>query len=280
MNDRCNVLIHFGNPEGLHEISADTLIIFIEAYKEIAKQFGVKVELHLTIPELGGWKANLAWGVSFIGVSPFLVLFTGENTDEWAKKGHDQIISAIDNYITIKTEELEAHPPKECIEQKNRIYRQLGKDECVTNFRLGNHPAISKRDFHLYLSEIPDVKPTYVGLTNIAVFSPDWHGERSWRGRVEILSGQERSFDFERKLTHRFWDHVHRDKLKLHTTDVMQVQLIEFPIRKVNHRVIRVLSHNGTLIDTPLSENVISSMCRLSDSEVPQNTQPQSDLFE
>ena len=55
---------------------------------------------------------NLAWVVSFIGASPFLIFFTGENADEWAKKGHYQVISIIDNYITKKTEELEVLPPK------------------------------------------------------------------------------------------------------------------------------------------------------------------------
>lgn len=279
MSDRCNVLIHFGNPEGLHEISADTLITFIEAYKEIAKHFGVEVKLNLTIPEEGGWKANFAWIVSFVGVSPFLVLFTGQTAEELAKVGHEKVISVIDSYITKETEDLVVEPPKECVEQKNRIYRQLEKDDCVASFKLGNRAPIPKKDFYLYVSIIPDEKPTYFGLTAISVFSPDWHGQRSWRGRIEMLSDQERSFDFDRNLTNQFWDHVRRDQLTLHTTDVMQVQLIEFPKRRVRHRVIRVLSYNGTQIDTPLSESVISSLCRLTDVEANEQTEAQIDLF-
>lgn len=280
MGERCNVLIHFGNPEGLHEINADTLITFIEAYKDIAKQFGVELKLNLTIPEEGGWKVNLAWIIGFIGPSPLLVLFTGQTAEDLAKVGHEKVISAIDAYITKKTEELEVDPPKECAEQKNRIYRQFERDDCVTNFKLGNSSPIPKRDFHLYVSEIPDEKPTYFGLTSISVFSPDWHGQRSWRGRIEMLSDQERSFDFDRNLTNQFWDHIRRDQLTLHTTDVMQVQLIEFPKRKVRHRVIRVLSHNGIQIDTPLTESVIRSLCRLADFEAHEKTETQIDLFE
>lgn len=95
-----------------------------------------------------------------------------------------------------------------------------------------------------------------------------------------MLSDQERSFDFDRNLTSQFWDHVRRDQLTLHTTDVMQVQLIEFPKRKVRHRVIRVLSYNGTQIDIPLSDRVIGSLCRPTEGEVQQQSEIQIDLFE
>lgn len=265
----------------MHEISAETLLIFIDAYKEIAKQFGFEVDLNLTIPEEGGWKTNLTIGmVSFIGINPFLILFTGESAEDWAKKGHAEAVSLIDRYITKKVDEIQPPPPRECLEQKNKIYRQLQKDECVTGFKLGGNPAIPKKDFHLYVAELPDEYPIYLGITEISVFSPDWHRKRSWRGRIEMLSDQERSFDFDYNLTNQFWDLVNRDQLRLHTTDVMQVQLIEFPKRKVKHKVVRVLRHNETMVDAPLPESVINSMFRLSEAEISKETVAQIDLFE
>jgi hypothetical protein len=280
MSDRCNVLIHFENLEGVHEISADTLLVFIEAYKEIAKYLGLEVDLNIAIPEEGGWKANLLWTVSFVGISPFLILFTGESADDWAKKGHSEAIAVIDRYITKKADEVQSAPPRECLEQKNKIYRQLQKDECVTGFKLGGNPAIPKKDFHLYVAELPDEHPIYLGITEISVFSPDWHRRRSWRGRIEMLSDQERSFDFDYNLTNQFWDLVNRDQLRLHTTDVMQVQLIEVPTRKVKHKVIRVLRHNETQVDVPLSESVISSVFRVSEDKISKAIDTQKDLFE
>lgn len=37
----CTVPIHFGNLKGKHEISSDSLLVFIEAYKEISNFFGL-----------------------------------------------------------------------------------------------------------------------------------------------------------------------------------------------------------------------------------------------
>lgn len=281
MSDRCNVLIHFENPEGMHEISAETLVIFIDAYKGIAKQFGLEVDLNLTIPEEGGWKAGLVvWTISFIGINPLLILFTDKSGEDWAKKARSEIVTLINQYITKKADEIQPPLPRECLEQKNKIYHQLQKDECVTGFKLGGSPAIPKKDFHLYIAELPDEKPIYLGITEISVFSPDWHGKRSWRGSIEILSDQEKSFDFEPDLTDKFWDCVRGDKLTLHTTDVMQVQLIEWPIRKVKHRVVRVLRYNEIQVDDPLPEGVISSMWRLSEDEISKQTPAQKALFE
>ena len=60
----------------------------------------------------------------------------------------------------------------------------------------------------------------------------------------------------------------------------MQVQLIEFPKRKVKHKVVRVLRHNETMVDAPLPESVINSMFRLSEAEISKETVAQIDLFE
>ena len=78
--------IHFGNLQGKHEINADSLLVFIESYKEIAEVFGLAVDIQIGIPEEGGWKTNLIFAISFIGASPFITFLTGETADDWAKK--------------------------------------------------------------------------------------------------------------------------------------------------------------------------------------------------
>lgn len=93
-------------------------------------------------------EGKLSLACKFFGVSTFLVLLTGQTAEDLAKVGHEKLISAIDDFITKKTEELEFHPPKECAGQKNRIYRQFEKDECVANFKLGNRTPIPKKNFH------------------------------------------------------------------------------------------------------------------------------------
>ena len=39
--------IHFDNFQGKHEINADTLIIFVEAYIEIAEIYGISLDIQI-----------------------------------------------------------------------------------------------------------------------------------------------------------------------------------------------------------------------------------------
>jgi hypothetical protein len=249
--------IHFGNIQGKHAINSNSLLIFIEAYKEISGEFGISIDVQIGIPKEGGWKANLIFAVTFIGFNPFVALLTGETADEWAKKGHVEIIKAVNNFITTKAAAISEDFPKECIGQKNKIYEQLQKDSCVDSFRLGDLPPIPRQNFHEYINLIPDDLAEYLGETDITVSSPDWKGRRSWRGKIEIIDEQQSSFSFDKDLTGKFWEKIKLDSLPLHTTDVMRVQLIKIPSGKVKFQVIRVLTYNGENIDQAISDHEI-----------------------
>ena len=262
MNMELYVLpIHFGNFQGKHEINSASLIIFLEAYTEIAEHFGLIVEIQIGIPEEGGWKTSLKVivnGVIFVGgISPLIALLTGESADDWGKKGNAYIIHEINQFITKEAKEIPEEFPRECTKQKNKIYHQLQKDECIDTFRLGDSAPIPRNDFHLYIKEVPDEELLYMGEINITVYSPDWKGRRSWRGKIELIEDKESAFDFDKDLTGEFWEKIKLDALPLHTTDVMRVQLVKRPTNKVKYLVIRVLSYNTEKIDTPISESDI-----------------------
>ena len=39
--------IHFGNLEGEHKINSASLLIFVEAYKEISEAFGASIDVQI-----------------------------------------------------------------------------------------------------------------------------------------------------------------------------------------------------------------------------------------
>jgi len=251
--------IHFGNLQGKHEINTDSLLVFIESYKEIAHFFGFAADIQIGIPEEGGWKTNLILGIGFIGASPFITLLTGETPDDWAKKGNTEMVKIVNEFITKKAANIPEEFPRECIKQKNKIYQQFQRDACIDSFRLGDTPTIPSANFNLYIKEIEE-ESLYLGETEITVHSPDWKGKRSWRGKIKIVDEKESAFAFDKDLTGKFWEKVKLDVLPLHTTDVMKVQLVHRPTNKVKYLAIRVLSYNGEVIDSPICEDDIKKM--------------------
>jgi hypothetical protein len=258
--------IHFGNLQGKHEINTDSLLTFVEAYKEIAEAFGLNTNIQIGVPEEGGWKTNLTIGagfilgvINFMGIDNLSILFTGKESKEWFYDAHNRL-QLISEFLIQKAEDTPETFPKECIQQKNKIYQQFQKDDCIDSFRMGDFPAIPKNNFHLYIKEVPDEEFLYLGETNITVHSPDWKGKRSWRGKIEILEDKESAFDFEKDLTGKFWEMVKLDGLPLHTTDVMRVQLVKRPANKVKFLVIRVLTYNNIGVDSLLSDNDVRKL--------------------
>lgn len=262
----CTIPIHFGNFQGKHEINSNSLLVFIEAYKEISDFFGVEIEVQIGIPTEGGWKSNLLFGISFIGFNSFVALLTGETADDWAKKGHTEIVKYINEFITTEANDLSDEIPKECTKQKNKIYQQFQKDDSIDSFKIDTFPAIPKINFQNYIKEIAEEEVIYLGETDITVHSPDWKGKRSWKGKIEILNDKENAFGFDKDLTGKFWEKVKLDLLPLHTTDVMRVQLIKRPTYKVKYLAIRVLKYNEDEIDIPISDNDISKFALMNSS--------------
>ncbi len=249
--------IHFDNFQGQHEINSDSLVIFVEAYKVIAEVFGLSVDIQIDVPEEGGWKTNLFVGVTFIGLNPFIALLTGETADEWGKKGHAYVVEKVNEYITQEAKNISDEFPKECIKQKNKMYQQFQKDDCIDTFHLGSFPPIPRNNFYLYIKKIQDEEHLYLGETDITVHSPDWKGKRSWRGKIGLVEDKESAFDFDKDLTGKFWGKVKLDALLLHTTDVMRVQLVKRPTNRVKYLVIRVLRYNNEEVDRPISDEDI-----------------------
>lgn len=272
--------IHFGNLRGRHEINTDSLLVFIESYKEIADFFGFAVDIQIGLPEEGGWKTTLFLAISFIGASPFITLLTGETADDWAKKGNTEIVKIVNEFITKKAANIPEVFPTECIKQKNKIYQQFQRDVCIDSFRLGDTPPIPSGNFNLYIKEIEEEEALYLGETEITVHSPDWKGKRSWRGKIKILGDTESAFTFDKELTGTFWEKAKLDRLPLHTTDIMRVQLVKCPSSKVKYSVIRVLSYNGEEIDDPISDEDIYRFAIFSIQTSAINLPPQLDLFE
>lgn len=262
----CTVPIHFGNLQGKHEINSNSLLVFIEAYKEISEFFGINLDVQIGVPTEGGWKSNLLFGISFIGFNSFVALLTGETADDWAKKGHVHIVRQINEFITTEATNLSDEIPKECTKQKNKIYQQFQKDNCIDNFKIDDFSAIPKINFQNYIKEIPEEEMIYLGETDITVHSPDWKGKRSWKGKIEILNDKENAFGFDKALTGEFWEKVKLDLLPLHTTDIMRVQLVKRPTHKVKYLAIRVLKYNEEEIDAPLSATDIGKFAILDNS--------------
>lgn len=271
--------IHFDNFQGKHEINSDSLVTFVEAYKEIAEIFGVSTDIQIGVPEEGGWKANLLLGVTFIGFSPFVALLTGETADDWAKRGHIYAIQKINEFITKQANDVSDGLPKECIKQKNKMFQQFQKDDCIDTFHLANFVSIPRSNFYLYIKELPEDEYLYLGETNITVHSPDWKGKRSWTGKIEIIEDTASAFSFDKDLTGKFWEMVKLDTLPLHTTDVMKVQLVKRPTSKVKYLVIRVLSYNNEEIDTLITNDDIRKLATFDTSTKSAKLSSQADLF-
>lgn len=258
--------IHFDNFQGKHEINSDTLIVFVEAYKEIAELFGLSAEIQIGVPEEGGWKTNLAilgCVISFVGINPISIILTGETSEDWAKKGRTYLIEQINEFIINEAKNIPDEFPKECIKQKNKIYEQFQKDSCVDTFHLGKFPPIPRSDFYLYIKDLQDDEYVYLGEADITVHSPDWKGKRSWKGKIDIIDETASSFAFDKDITGKFWEMVKLDSLPLHTTDVMKVQLVKRPTYKVKYLVIRVLSYNEQSVDAQLDEAEIQKITTL-----------------
>lgn len=264
----CTVPIHFGNLQGKHEINSNSLLVFIEAYKEISEFFGVEIDVQIGVPTEGGWMTKLFLGISFVGFNSFVALLTGETADDWAKKGHVEIVKHINQFITTEATNVSDEIPKECTKQKNKMYQQFQKDGCIDSFKIDTFPAIPKVNFQNYIKEIPEEEVIYLGETDITVHSPDWKGKRSWKGKIEVLNDKENAFDFDKSLTGKFWEKVTLDTLPLHTTDIMRVQLIKRPTHKVKYLAIRVLKYNEDEIDTPLDISDISKFAILNNSNI------------
>lgn len=273
--------IHFDNFQGKHEISSDTLVVFVAAYKEIAEIYGISLDIQIGVPEEGGWFAKFFLGVSFIGgLSPFVPLLTGETSDELAKKGHQFIVQKINEFIIEKASNLPEDFPKECIKQKNNMYEQFQKDTCVDTFHLADFPPIPRSDFYLYIKDVQEDEYVYLGEAEIRVHSPDWSGRRSWNGKIDIIAESTSSFAFDKDLTGKFWEMVKLDSLPLHTKDVMKVQLVKRPTEKVKYLVIRVLSYNEQEVDDQLNEEEIHKITTLVRVQRPiTDNDNQGDLF-
>jgi hypothetical protein len=272
MLEPCVLPIHFENFQGKHEININSLLIFVDAYKEIAEIYELSLDIKIGVPEEGGWQSRLTIGavivgvLNFIGIDNLSIFLTGEESKTWFLDAHRRLLK-INEFITKEAKEIPNEFPKECIKQKNKIYEQFQKDDCIDAFHLGGFPSIPRCDFHLYIKPLPDEENIYLGETNITVSSPDWKGKRSWRGKIEIIDEPQSSFSFDKDLTGKFWEKIKLDSLLLHTTDVMRVQLIKRPSSKVKYQVIRVLNYNGEDVDQALSNVEINGFAIFS----PQN---------
>ncbi len=271
--------IHFDNNQGQHKIDSDSLVVFVEAYKNIAKNLGLSAEIQIGVPEEGGWKTNLIIAFNLLKMAdPPLALITGDTLDGWAKKGHPKVIQYINDFITQTAENAPDEIPKACIKGKNKIYEQFHKDRCIDVFYLGDHPLILRNNFPRYIQKLEEENSLYLGETDIIVYSPDWKRKRTWLGYIEHID-KDCSFDFDENLTSKFWEKVKLDKLLLHTTDIMRVQLAERPTHKVKYLVIRVLSYNGEHIDSPFSEEEISKFLTVNTQNIVEEQPEQLSLL-
>lgn len=276
--------IHFEISDGKHEINSVTLNTFTEAYKEIFEEiFDAKIEIQIGLPDEGGWKTTLAiCGIilNFVGIDNLSNLIRGRDSSDLFLAANQHIAE----FITQKAENASVEYPRKYIEQKNKIYQQFQKDRCVTAFDLDKYPSIPRNNFNLYIKDLPDEKYLDCGEAEITVYSPVWKGKkrRSWKGKINIIEGNETAFDFDDDLTGKFWEKIRLNEISPTTgKDVMIVQLIKRPNNKPIYRVIRVLSYNGKEIDSPLSEEIIIRITRgkieQSHNEIESN--PQMDLF-
>lgn len=253
--------IHFKIVDGKHEVNSVTLNTFVEAYKEIFEElFDQKIDVQIGLPDEGGWKSTLAiFAVlgSFAGIDNLSILIRGKPSEDlfYAANKH------ITEFISQKAEIISEEYSRKCIEQKNKIFYQFQKDKCVTAFDLDNIPPIPRDNFNLYIKDLPEENSLYCGEAEISVYSPVWKGKkrRAWKGKINIVDGNETAFDFDDDLTGKFWEKIRLNEI-IPTTgnDRMLVQLIKRPNNKPLYRVIRVLSYNRKEIDLPLSEEIIT----------------------
>jgi hypothetical protein len=276
--------IHFGNPEGKHEISADSLIIFIQSYKKIALCFGLKLDIEIGVPEEGSWKTTIITTVISLALLPIgetllsnfvAPFFTGMTLDELSKKlensGKKQyaeiimpLTSAINEFITTPSKNIPDNIPIECLESKNAIFEQFKNDDCIIDFTLADLAIILKNSFPNYIAEIPKETPTikYFGEKEIQVSRLDWSGKNNWFGQI-TSNKTDLSFKFDKKLTKAFWTKIKKNQLDdLTTVDIMKAQLIQKIISdgKPEYEVIRVLKYSNNEIDSALSHEEIEKI--------------------
>jgi hypothetical protein len=285
MNNSVEFYIHFDGVDDKHEINSQSLLIFLEAHHKIAKHFGIHTDVKIGVPEQGSWGVVITTLIISLVAPEIAPFITGKQSGEWGEIGHQKAIELVNEFIitepkNISDEEM-TDELRECIEQKNKIYTQFIKDTCINSFDLDKYPSIPRNNFQLYIKELPDKDCIYLGKTDIVVSSPDWKGNRSWCGNIEILEDtKSSSFNFDKNLTGKFWEKVTLDVLSLHTTtDTMSVQLVEKPMAKVKYQVIRVLSYNDTKIDDELSDSDIEKIALLdSDKKTTQKKQNKGQL--
>jgi hypothetical protein len=272
MNNSVEFYIHFDGVDDKHEINSQSLLIFLEAHHKIAKHFGIHTDVKIGAPEQGSWGTKiiltigLIFGLDSMGIT---TVVTGKSIKEWITLSPQKKVEKVNEFIITEPKNIPdgemTNELRECIEQKNKIYTQFIKDKCINSFDLDKYPSIPRNNFQLYIKELPDKDCIYLGKTDIVVSSPDWKGNRSWCGNIEILEDtKSSSFNFDKNLTGKFWEKVTLDVLSLHTTtDTMSVQLVEKPMAKVKYQVIRVLSYNDTKIDDELSDSDIEKIALL-----------------
>ena len=47
--------LHFDNFQGKHEISSESLLVFLESYQKIAECIGLKTKIQIGVPKNGGF---------------------------------------------------------------------------------------------------------------------------------------------------------------------------------------------------------------------------------
>jgi hypothetical protein len=119
--------IHFEILEEKHEVNSFTLNTFVEAYKEIFEElFDVKIEIHIGLPEEGGWKAKLVvFGAfaSFIGIDNLSIIARGQDSKDFFLAANKHITE----FLTKKAENTSEECPRKCLEQKNKFFINFRK---------------------------------------------------------------------------------------------------------------------------------------------------------
>lgn len=259
--DAVPVHIHIGNVDGHHTVTPETLFALIEAYDELFHLLNVKADIQIGVPRKGSWEATFEVLIKYVGISVVVAFVTGLSPEDWAKAGHKTIVGWINRLLTTTVVELPEETPSDFFRKRNKLYERLKADETVASVKLGEASTIPRQDFPLYINELSDEEPVYLGEVELMVSSPDWKGKRSWRGRIVGTGEKMQSFTFDKILTKKFWQRVHQNDLIIRTTeDTLRVQLALHPTEKTKHCIIRVLEYNGEIIDRPLSDAYIAEM--------------------
>lgn len=252
------IYIHIENVDGNHTVSPATLLVLTDVYEDILEFFDVKASLQIGVPQKGCWEVNIWAIITAIGISPIAAFLTGKSAEEWALLGREALIDLCNQLITKPVALFPADTPQEFYRKRNKLYEQLNSDENISEITIGQTCPVPRQEFPLYIAQLTDEEPVYLGEIELLVSSPDWKGKRSWRGRIVGSDEKMSSFTFNRQSTRNFWRRVEQNDLIISTTeDVMKVQLALHPSDKVKKCIIRVLSYNEEVIDPPLSDSYI-----------------------